>query len=134
KRQAAERSDSMSMPTPPQAGQPAVMMLPGTTPLRPRHAFGWPPGSIRALLTLLVVGLVCALMLMSTVEKPLAIPPYLLYLLFLILGHYFAARGARGHQAPGEAPPLHLPRGSIRLIILVALVGTIGWQLVKHPD
>lgn len=119
----------MTMPT----NQPA-MLMPGTTPLRPRHAFGLPPGSVRALLMILVVGLVCALMLLTTVEKPVPIPPYLFYLLFLILGHYYAARGAHTNLDPNESPPLHLPRGSIRLIIFVALAATIGWQLFKHPE
>ena len=123
----------MSMPTDPQPGQAGVVIYPGTTSLRPRHAFGWPPGSIRPLLTLMVVGLVCALMLMSTAEKPIPIPAYLLYLLFLILGHYFAAHGVAGRLDTNHAPPLHLPRHSIRFLILVALVATIVFQLVKHP-
>ena len=48
------------------------------------------------------------LMLMSTAEKPLAIPPYLLYLLFLILGHYFAARY---HGVPASLGQANMPAG-----------------------
>src|SRR5262249_44565313 len=128
------RRNPMTMPTP-QAGQSAVLIAPAVAPPPRRHAFGWPPGSIRAVLTLLIVGLVCGLMLMSTPDQPVAIPlhpPYLLYLLFLVLGHYFAARG-HSRQVPGEAPPLHLPRGTIRLALVAAIVGTVTWQIVKHP-
>ncbi len=123
----------MTMPTDPPPQAATMVMVPMVAP-QARHAFNWPAGSIRALLTLMVVGLVCCLMLMSTPEKPIPIPPYLFYLLFLILGHYFAARGTHGHLRPGEAPPLHLPRNSIRLAILAALIGTVTWELVKHPD
>ena len=67
-----------------------------------RHALGWPPGGIRAhsggdggL------GLVCTLTCYTPQpEKPIPIPAYLLYLLFLILGHYFASRGYTAAASP----------------------------------
>jgi hypothetical protein len=97
----------------------------------PRHAFGWPPGSIRAILVLIVVGLVCGLMLLGRDRQgqPIPIPPYLLYLLFLAVGYYFAARG-HAPRPPGVPPPLWLPAGSIRLIIIAALTATVAWKMV----
>src|SRR5262245_13818143 len=96
------------------SGAPQVGVLVPAAPVVSRHAFGWPPGSIRAVLTLLVVGLVCALVLTPPQRnEPTPIPAYLLYLLFLILGHYFAARGSSpGEQ--GHAAPLWLPAGTVR--------------------
>jgi hypothetical protein len=96
-----------------------------SVPVTTRHALGWPQGSIRAILALMVVGLVCALMLIPAREQPTPIPAYLIYLLFLVLGHYFAARGhARGQPDAWGRQPLWLPRGSIRLILLVSMTGT----------
>ncbi len=98
-----------------------------------RHAFSWPPGSIRALLVLIVVALVCALLLIGYDRQgqPIPIPAYLLYLLFLAIGYYFAARGNSQVQ-PGVAPPLWLPRGSIRLLIIAALTATVVYRI--SPD
>src|SRR5437899_301948 len=95
-----------------------------TVPIPARHALGWPPGSVRALLALMVVGLVCALMLIPR-ETPTPIPAFLLYLLFLILGHYFAARGgSRGQSSAWSQQPLNLPRGCVRLLLLLSLSAT----------
>jgi len=99
-----------------------------------RHALGWPPGSIRALLALMVVGLVCALMLIPPRDKPTPIPAYLLYLLFLILGHYFAARGSsRGQSSAWSQQPLNLPRGCIRLLLLASLSATCIYRYSTDP-
>src|SRR5438105_1062839 len=97
-----------------------------STAVPQRHALGWPQGSIRAILALMVVGLVCALMLMPLRGRLVPIPAYLLYLLFLVLGHYFAARGHS--RTEGDAwgrQPLWLPRGSIRLLLLAALLAAV---------
>jgi hypothetical protein len=93
-----------------------------------RHALGLPAGSVRAIHTLLIVGLVCAFLLMPAHEP---IPPYLQYLLFLVVAHFYAAHGnsiARG--AEGRASPLHLPAGCVRLVIFLGLVATIAYRLV----
>ncbi|HYV37362.1 MAG TPA: hypothetical protein VE988_16760 [Gemmataceae bacterium] len=102
----------------------------------PRHALGMPRGSVRAILALMVVALVCALMLIPPREdKPIVIPSYLLYLLFLVVGHYFAARGhARGEGNAWGSQPLNLPRGCIRLTILVALTATCIYRWTSDPE
>src|SRR6266481_1538596 len=106
----------------------------------PRHALGWPPGSVRAMLSLLVVLLICALMLIPPHDpgKPTPIPAYLLYLMFLVLGHYFAARGhmrrvGEGEGHPWNQQPLYLPRFCVRLILLGSLVGTSIYRYVTDP-
>jgi hypothetical protein len=101
----------------------------------PRHALGQPQGSVRALLSLMIVFLVCALMLIPPREadKPTPIPAYLIYLMFLVLGHYFAARGhahTHGQSHVWHQQPLHLPRGSVRVLILVSLMGTCIYRYV----
>lgn len=95
-----------------------------------RHALGLPAGSIRALLAFMVLGLIWALMYL---EK--GIPLYLQYLMFLILGHYFAAR--RQPAAPvdvREPAPLWMPRGVIRVMILLGFLGLIGGLYYHHRE
>jgi hypothetical protein len=96
-----------------------------------RHALGLPAGSIRATHTLLIVGLFCAMLLVSA-KQILPIPPYLVYLLFMVLGHYFAHRS--GAHAGSEYHPLYLPRGCVRLVVMAALIGSVGWCLHNDPD
>lgn len=99
-----------------------------------RHALGLPAGSVRATQILGIVGLVCGLLLVPP-ERNIHVPPYLIFLLFLGLGHYFAAhgsdiapRGTNGHS------PLYLPSGTIRFLIVLMLGGTIGWLIYSNPD
>jgi len=95
---------------------------------RKLHALGWPEGSVRALLAVLVFGTVWALLLL---RPSMDVPSYLRDLLFIILGHYFASRKRGGHE-PGEIPgppPLYLPRGSVRLLLVT---GSVGVAIALH--
>src|SRR5689334_3637723 len=86
---------------------------------RKLHAFGWPSGSVRAVLALLICVTIWALLL---AKAELEVPNYLRDLLFIILGHYFAARrAATSTEEPGP-PPLYLPNGSIRILMLAGFV------------
>jgi hypothetical protein len=120
----------MSTHTDPQA----VMTVPALP--APRHAFGWPPGSIRAILVLIVVALVCSVMLITSDRNgnPIPIPPYLLYLLFFAVGYYFAVRGHSKEVHRNAPPPLWLPAGSIRLLIMAALIATVVWKLYSDRE
>src|SRR6516165_11514170 len=78
------------------------------------HALGLPSGSIRALLAILVFATVwCSVLMRPTRE----IPDYLGDLLFIIMGHYFAARRRAAAEPEPGPPPLFLPRGSVRLLL-----------------
>lgn len=100
----------------------------------PRHALGWPAGSVRAThLLVITLILTLALVIPGRGGVYLAFPPYLIYLLFLILGHYFAARGQSG-SASGQHAPLYLPRGFIRLIVVAALGAAVIYRMVQNPD
>lgn len=92
------------------------------------HALGLPAGSVRALLALAVVGTVCGLLLR---DPSRALPEHLESLLFVVLGHYFAARGAATSDASAGPPPLWLPRGSVRLLLVAALT-TVGVMIVRQ--
>jgi len=95
---------------------------------RKLHALGLPAGSVRALLALAVVGTVAGLLLRDPV-KPL--PDHLESLLFVVLGHYFAARGQDDGDRSGGPPPLFLPRGSVRLLLVAALL-TVGVLVLRQ--
>ena len=90
------------------------------------HAFGLPPGSVRALLALMVAATVWGTLALHPGRE---VPAYLRDLMFIILGHYFAVRGrsrsGAGTAAEGTAavpPPLYLPRGSVRLLLVLGFV------------
>src|SRR5712691_5655550 len=95
-----------------------------------RQPLGLPAGSVRALLTFIVLGLIWALMLLQK-----EIPLYLFYLMFLILGSFFAAHG---HSIAGPAGdsrnPLYLPRGTLRTLIILGFAAVLGWRYYVNPD
>jgi hypothetical protein len=102
-----------------------------TVPAPPvrRFALGLPAGSIRAGLVLGVVALICAIILIPS-KGVVAIPPYLIYLLFMMLGHYFAAHGVTIATRDDPAPsPLYLPGGVVRFLIVVVLLGCFGYKM-----
>jgi len=93
-----------------------------------RHPLGLPPGSVRALLILMVMGTIWVLLLMPRVVH---VPLYLWYLLFLCTGTYFAGRSQTRDKGPA---PLYLPRGTIRILIVVGFFGIIGYAIFKDPS
>jgi hypothetical protein len=101
-------------------------------PPKPRHPLGLPAGSVRAVLTLMVLGTVWALLAMPP-EKEIHVPLYLHYLTFLVIGSYFGTRSSSKRE-PGQAHPLYLPRGSIRLIIILGFAAVIAWGIYQNPD
>jgi hypothetical protein len=113
---------------------PPPTQAPATVPSPiPRQPLGLPEGSVRALLAIMVFGTIWALLLIHE-DKPASIPLYLYYLMFLILGSYFAAR--RHHQpASGvrQSHPLHLPRGTLRFLMIVGFIAAIGWGFYSDP-
>ena len=97
-----------------------------------RHALKLPAGSVRPIHVLAIVGLICAIILIPGNHT---IPPYLIYLLFLMLGHYFAAHGVTIATRDDPAPsPLYLPGGVVHFIIVIALVGCVGWKMYANPQ
>jgi len=102
--------------------------------LERRHALGLPAGSVRAIHVFLIVGMTTALLL-NPMDLAVAIPPYLIYLLFLMVGHYFAAHGVTIASGDANHPkPLFLPGGTVRLLVIAALAGTIGWKYSQNPE
>jgi len=117
-----------------------VQETPGTAgfvaplPVR-RHPLGLPAGSVRALLAFMVFGIFWTLLLLpERVDVDIRVPQYLYYLMFLILGHYFAARG-HTPVIPGvrQHHPLYLPRGSLRLLMILGFTAALAWGFYHNP-
>src|SRR5436309_1451860 len=121
-------SDSVPRPGPVSAS-PVAAQLKAAAAQRVylRHALGLPSGSVRALLGFMVMGLIWTLMLLGK-----EVPLYLQYLMFMILGHYFAVRRSAPQVDAAEPEPLYLPRGVIRTLIFVGFVGVIAGLYYQH--
>ncbi len=93
-------------------------LRPGTLP-RPSIGdvctLGWPAGSVRALLAILVFAATWGLLVVGPSQE---VPDYLRDLLFIIMGHYFAVRRKAGKAEEAGPPPLYLPRGTVRLLLV----------------
>jgi hypothetical protein len=94
------------------------------------NALGLPAGSVRALLALVIFGGIWLWLYRSPDRE---VPPYLRDLMFIIMGHYFAARQAKNVDGPS---PLYLPRGTIRLLLFggffavaIAVLGRDGFSV-----
>jgi hypothetical protein len=107
-----------------------------------RHALGLPAGSIRALLAFGVLALLWALLLNYVRQKgegaDLPKLPvdfiYLQYLMILILAHFFTAHGHTIGPKVSTGSPLGLPRGSIRFLLLLGVLGLAYYLWRLQPE
>ncbi len=100
-----------------------------------RYPLGLPSGSVRALLTLIVVGVTC-----TDIVKGLSIEAVWAETLMVALAHYFTSRRfvqlppetlrrlEDDNIIPKEPLPLYLPRGTIRFLILASFIGVAVYQ------
>jgi hypothetical protein len=86
---------------------------------RQLHALGLPEGSVRALLAILICATIWGLLLLRPDRE---LPDFLRDLLFIIMGHYFAARRRASEVEEPGPPPLFLPRGSVRLVLVAGFI------------
>src|SRR5262245_28382417 len=104
------------------------------------HPLGLPAGSVRgalarqnALLFWLIL-LYPQEKLVNPQEKLLHVPLFLYFLLGLVLA-FFAAHGHTIAPAgAGEPSPWHLPRGVLRVLILLVTVAVVGWRWYTDVD
>jgi hypothetical protein len=115
-----------------------------------RHTWGWPAGSVRALLALGVLALLWTVALFHTTgqtvkEAQQHLPSVLLsleVLMVLMLVHFFTAHGKTIGRHVSGAAPLHAPGGSIRFILMAGYLGLCvllfynhaGFELPEHTE
>lgn len=109
-------------------------------PGRMRTALNLPSGSIRAVLSLAVLGISWLLVLFAprilqkdgeVFQVPMVFV-YLQFLMVLILGHYFTSRMTPNQETGrSSAAALWLPRGSVRFLILLAY-GGLAYYLYRQ--
>ena len=95
--------------------------------VRSHYALGLPNGSVRALLALIVFGGIWGWMWLRPDGE---VPAYLRDLMFIVMGHYFAARH-RAEVVVGP-PPLYLPRGSVRTLLICGFIVLAGALIYQH--
>jgi len=100
-----------------------------------RHPLGLPAGSIRALLSFLILGMFWLILVVPEQpdKQPVHVPPALYCLLGLVL-HFFGSHGQSIGGAPGQPHPWHLPRGSIRFIMVLGTLAVVGYEYTVSPD
>jgi hypothetical protein len=110
-------------------------MNPATVPAEPyiRHPLGLPRGSVRAVLALMIAGLFWLLLVLPEgVEVPI---PLFVYFLLGLIFLFFGAHGHTiGRHVGDGRSPLHLPRGSVRGLILLGTAAVLGWVYYYHPE
>src|SRR6266446_3436573 len=101
------------------------MSMPAPVPAR-RHALGLPRGSVRTT-HLVVVSFILSLLLLvpDHTGQMMPLPPYLVYLFFLMLGHFFGTR--IGHPAHPEEKVFM--GGLARWLIIAVLAAVAGYRL-----
>jgi hypothetical protein len=98
-----------------------------------RHPLGLPPGSIRAVMALMIAGLFWVALVLSATRPEVEVPLFLYFLTGMILLFF----GSHGHSIGSHlnaGHPLHLPRGSVRAIILLGAAGVFAWLYYRHPE
>ena len=94
----------------------------------PRAPLGLPPGSVRAILSILIAGQFWLLLSLPAHYDRVLIPLNLYFLLSLVM-IFFISHGRSIAHVAGTGSPLYLPRGSIRLGLIL---GTVAVLFVQH--
>src|SRR5262245_29670181 len=109
----------------------------GTAPtLTPRPPLGLPPGSVRALLSLLICLLFWLLLLHPKESRfeGVKVPPHIYLLLGMVVLFFFShgkSIATRDHPTPS---PLWLPGGTIRLLTAGGTIAVIAWLSINDRE
>jgi hypothetical protein len=104
-----------------------------TDQLRKRHPLGLPEGYIRSILALLVVGLSCGLIALSTMEKVKPFPLFLLFLLLLIYPNFIETIVVVKSRS-SETWFAWLVRILVGVLIIAAPALVLVWKLNHEPE
>lgn len=99
-----------------------------------RHPLGLPPGSVRAVLALMIAGLFWLFLALPDTFPAEEKVPLFLYVLLALVFLFFGSHGHTiGRHLTGHSP-LYLPRGMLRATLLLVTAAEIGWLYYAHPE
>ncbi|QVL34633.1 hypothetical protein KIH39_12210 [Telmatocola sphagniphila] len=104
--------------------------VPDDDDLRP--PLGLPPGSVRAILSILIT--VQLWVLLSLPQNVTTSVPLNLYFLLAMVMIFFISHGSTIAYAKGLGNPLYLPRGVIRFLLLGGTIGILVYQYQFDSD
>ncbi len=100
------------------------------SPVTTRHPLNLPPGSVRAMLSVMISGLF-AVMLILPADRVVEVPLFLYPLLSLLL--VFAVTHTGTHGGP-PTRPFGWPRWIFRVLIIAGIAGAVGFQFVNNRE
>jgi hypothetical protein len=104
-------------------------------PLHPNPPLGLPPGSVRGLLSIMIVALLWLLLLLPrNVTQQVTVPVHVYMLLALVLLFFVAHGRTIARKADPTPSPLYLPGGTLRLIILGGTIATIVYLFLNDRE
>jgi hypothetical protein len=80
----------------------------------------------------MIAGLLWTVLVLAQFNDKIEVPLFLYFLTAMVL-LFFGSHGYSigGHMNAGS--PLHLPRGSIRFLLIVGTIGVFAWMYYKDP-
>jgi hypothetical protein len=102
-----------------------------------RHALGLPAGSVRALLAFGVLGYLWIIALVPGILDQPHAPPAFVFMqlvMILVLCHFIVAHGKTIGQTVSPYSPLYMPRGVVRIILLVGYFGLAYWTWKRWSE
>lgn len=125
-------------PTSPVHPLPSAAGLSSPLEAEPRATFGWRPGTVRGLLSLLVLGLLWSVALFSPEwNRDQQIPLvylYLQYLLVLIIAYYFPPVGSVARRSSTDKRILRLWPEIVPWVLVVGSLGLAVWVWQSHRE
>src|SRR5262249_17199047 len=104
-------------------------------PLRPNPPLGLPPGSVRGLLSVIIVAELWLLLLLPRNAPQLVRVPVHLYMLLALVLLFFAAHGRSiARKADPTPSPLYLPGGTLRFIIIGGTIATVVYLFINDRE
>ena len=99
------------------------------------HPLGWPPGSVRGMLALLIAVQFWFFFLLPDSQDPtkqIRIP-ITLYFLMTLVGLFLVSHG-KTIGMTNHRSPLFLPSGTLRVLIIGGTAAVLGFVYSNHPD
>ena len=98
----------------------------------PRHPLGLPPGSVRAVLAIMIAGLFWTVLILAERNEAIEVPLFLYFLTGMVL-LFFGSHGHTIGRHLNAGSPLHLPSGTIRFLLFAGTIGVFAWMYYKDP-